>query len=30
MVGRIGTHDRIIVNYRGLDIEILIRSKTEG
>ncbi|CZR58393.1 uncharacterized protein PAC_08285 [Phialocephala subalpina] len=30
MVGRISTHDRIIVNYRGLDVENLIRSELEG
>jgi len=30
MVGRVGKHDRIIVNYRGLDVENLIRSEIEG
>jgi hypothetical protein len=30
MVGRVGTHDRIVVNYRGLDVENLIRSEIEG
>lgn len=30
MVGRVGRHDRIIVNYRGFDIENLIRSEIEG
>ncbi|KAH6696565.1 hypothetical protein BKA61DRAFT_741711 [Leptodontidium sp. MPI-SDFR-AT-0119] len=29
-VGRVGRHDRIIVNYRGLDVENLIRSEIEG
>ena len=30
MVGRVGTHDRIVVNYRGLDVENLIKSEIEG
>ena len=30
MVGRVGTHDRIVVNYRGLNVENLIRSEIEG
>lgn len=30
MVGRVDKHDRIIVNYRGLDVENLIRSEIEG
>jgi hypothetical protein len=30
MVGRVGTHDRIIVNYRGFDIGNLIRAEIEG
>jgi hypothetical protein len=29
MVGRVGTHDRIVVNYSGLDVENLIRSEIE-
>jgi len=29
-IGRVGRHDRIVVNYRGLDVENLIRSKIEG
>jgi hypothetical protein len=30
MVGRVGTHDRIIVNYGDLDVENLVRSEIEG
>jgi hypothetical protein len=30
MVGRGGTHGRIKINYRGLDVENLIRSEIEG
>lgn len=30
MVGRVGTYDRIVSNYRGLDVENLIRSEIEG
>ena len=30
MVGRVGTHNRIVVNYRGLNVENLIRSEIEG
>ena len=30
MVGRVGKHDRIVVNYRGLDVENLIRSEIKG
>jgi hypothetical protein len=30
MVGQVGKHDRIIVNYRGLDVKNLIRSEIEG
>jgi len=30
MLGRVGTHGRIMVNYRGLDVENLIRSEIEG
>ncbi len=30
MVGQVGTYDCIVVNYRGFDIENLIRSEIEG
>jgi hypothetical protein len=30
MVGPVGTHDRIMVDYRGLDVENLIDLKLKG
>ena len=30
MVGRVGKHDRIKVNYQGLKVEKLIRDEIEG